>query len=162
MLVGGVFVIVVVEEFAACRCIFLCKFKCQWNIGLIAVNFYPGGLSVYFVVGTSRTNGAGIGSGFVDNVPCIEGYIRVIFCQCFHDNLDIIFQTLGHLFLGYPGTIGVKVFLEEPVRSLTVPYQNVTTNWNLIGSCKFQHFICFVERNLRCSIVSRFLDISLR
>ena len=162
LLVGGVFVVVVVEQLAACRCVLLGKFERQRDIGLVAVDLDPCRLSVDLVVGAGITNGSGIGGSLVHHVPCVEFHIRIILCQRFHDGLDVVFQTLGHLVLGDPCTVGVEVFLEEPVRCLAVPYQHMATYRNLVFAGKFQHLVCLVEGNLGHGVVAGLCHVLLR
>ena len=161
LLVGGVLVIVVVEQLAACRCVLLGEFERQRDIGLVAVDLDPCRLSVDLVVGTRIANGAGIGSGFVHYVPCVELYIRIILRQRLHDGLDVVFQTLGHLLLGNPCPVGVEVFLEEPVRCLAVPYQHMTAYRNFVFAGEFQHLVCFIQRDLGHGVIAGLCHILL-
>ena len=161
LLVGGIFVIVVVEQLAACRCVLLGELERQRDIGLVAVDLDPCRLSVDLVVGAGVTNGSGIGSGFIHHVPCVEFHIGVILFQRFHDGLDVVFQTLGHLVLGNPCSVGIEVFLEEPVRCLAVPYQHMATYRNLVFAGEFQHLVCFVQRDLGHGVIAGLCHILL-
>ena len=161
LLVGRVLVVVIVEQLAACRCILLGELKRQRDIGLVAVDLDPCGLSVDLVVGTGVTNGAGIGSSFIHHVPCVEFHIGVIFFQRFHDGLDVVFQTLGHLVLGNPCPVGIEVFLEEPVRCLAVPYQHMTAYRNFVFAGEFQNLVCFVQRDLGHGVIAGFCHVLL-
>ena len=161
LLVGRVLVVVIVEQLAACRCVLLGEFERQRNIGLVAVDLDPCRLPVHLVVGTRIANGAGIGSGFVHHVPCVEFHIGVILFQRFHDGLDVVFQTLGHLVLGNPCSVGIEVFLEEPVRCLAVPYQHMTAYRNFVFAGEFQHLVCFVQRDLGHGVIAGFCHVLL-
>ena len=161
LLVGGVLVVVIVEQLAACRCILLGELKRQRDIGLVAVDLDPCGLSVDLVVGTGVPNGAGIGSSFIHHVPCVEFHIGVILFQRFHDGLDVVFQTLGHLVLGNPCPVGIEVFLKEPVRCLAVPYQHMTAYRNFVFAGKLQHLVCLIQRDLGHGVIAGFCHILL-
>ena len=111
------------------------------------------------MIGTSFPYRSGIWSSFIDNVPCIEFYIRIFRCKCFHYNFNIIFQTLIHDFWCHPCTIFIIVLLKEPIWCLTVPYQNMPPHRNVIFCCKFQQLVCTLQRNLRMCLVTILIQI---
>ena len=141
-LCSTVLIVIIIEQFAACWCIFSCIFKRLKDIGLVTVNLYPCRLSTLDMIGASFPYRSGIRSCLIDNIPCIKFYIRVFCCKCFHHNFDIILQTLIHNLWCHPCTVFSIVLFKEPIRCLTMPYQNMSSHRNVIFCCEFQQFIC--------------------
>ena len=149
----NVLVVVVIVQLAALGCILSCELECILNEGVVSEHLYPCGVAVGGVVGACGTGLSAVGPSLIDHVPSVEIHSGILLSQGFHHVLDVVFHTLDHDFLGYPVSVIAEILLEEPVRSLAVPYQGMPSDGNVVVPAVVEQRLCVGQRDLGIGLI---------
>ena len=147
-----IFVVIIVVEGTAFRCIFPCIGKGFFHKGITAVDLYPRRLSADVL---ARLSGAAVvgstvavvADALIRHVVGIEVQIRILGLDCRKHIFDVAFHTLIHDCRGNPVSAGIEVLLEKPQRCLTMPNQCVSTHGNIVIDAEVHDAGSIVQRN---------------